>query len=1613
MHAFRKILASVAFLVPALGLHATIGLGLQHQLGNPSGATTDPANRTNFLSPRAQYTLGYNDATREANWVAWNLTATDVGGSGRSDFSVDPLLPATFTAVLTTDYSGSGFDRGHMCPSGDRTVSAADNAITFYMSNMVPQAPDNNQGVWANFESYCRTLAAAGNELLIMSGPGGFAGSTLASGVSIPGFVWKIAVVVPLGPGTALSRITPSTRVIALKIPNIQGIRSTPWQNYLTSAAQLEADTGFTFFTDVPAPTASVLRTKIDGQTAVGSPSITTQPETQSAAVGGSVTFSVAATGDAPLAYQWLKDDAEIPGANGATYTVANVQAASAGNYVVTVTNAVGAVSSNIAALIVTGLPPLITTPLAPQTVPAGSNVTFTVGATGSPTLTYQWRKDTLPLPGATLASLTLTDVQAGNGGLYDVIVTNSVNSAASGPVLLTVTPAGPTIVTQPLAQTVTGGTVVTFTVGARGTAPLTYQWRKGGVPLADGGIVAGSGSATLTLTGVGAGDSGSYDVVVTNALNAAASASALLTVNAATITWNFGPDAAGATANPTSGLPVDVTGGTLTQGNNNGTTPLLTTTSVSPTASGFSGGVNAGAAARIGALNATQSAYFEFTLTPAAGRKLVVAGMTFGSRSTATGPQAYSIFSSFDNFATPVATGTLAANSSWALIAPAAFVPVTGTTGAAVTFRIFGHNGAGSPGAGTANWRIDDLRANVSTVAASSALAPAVVATTPTNGALGVAVTAPVSITFNQPVLINGPWFTLNSALHGPLAATVTGGPTTFTLSPPANFAFGDTVTVTVLAGQVRDKDTGTLALPANFVFAFGTGLPVKPTIVTQPLPRTVSDGGSATFSIAVTGTAPFTYQWRKDGMPILGNASATTATLNLVSLTVADTSSIDCVVTNAAGSAMSDAVALTVLPVAPAITIQPIGVTAALGGNASFTVTATGSAPLSYAWRFNGAPLANGIGISGVATPTLTLTGVQAGSVGQYDVVVTNLVSSVTSQAVSLGVTAAALSPITWDFATAAPSSGLPATLTGGVVTQGNNNGTTTLLTAVSVSPTASGFSGGSNAGAAARTGALNPATSAYFQFTLTPSAGRQVVATALRFGSRSTGTGPQAFAVFTSVDNFTQPIATGTLSANSSWAALTPAFAGVRGPTGVAVTFRIFGYNGTGSPGTGTANWRIDDLRLTAGTEQPPTIVISPAAQTATVGDTVTFQLVADGTAPLSYQWRKDGTPIVGHASARTAALTLTGVLTGDAGSFDCVVSNFAGAAVSAAALLTVNKAPATVTLADLRQSYDGLPKPVSAVTTPAGLKVVITYNGETAAPIGPGQFAVVATVDDVNYSGSATGTLVIGTTVQVRHAPMVNGGIDGSLHVLLPEDIALSGAAWISGDLLVPGTPELRINGQPTYVGVKDGTGSADPTMHRVTLGGQSVVRYLIRRTDPVPMPIVNSPALPAGTRHVVLSSAGDEAGDFATLRNLTLTGGAGARVLPPGVYGTILVNGATELVLGVAGATEPAVYELESLIANGQSRVTVLGPVLLHLGKALVGQGARIGAADAGWLTVNVATGGMTLGGGSELRGFVVAPNGSVTLSGDSLLVGAVISDRLVLNGTSRVEAVQD
>ena len=342
-------------------------------------------------------------------------------------------------------------------------------------------------------------------------------------------------------------------------------------------------------------------------------------------------------------------------------------------------------------------------------------------------------------------------------------------------------------------------------------------------------------------------------------------------------------------------------------------------------------------------------------------------------------------------------------------------------------------------------------------------------------------------------------------------------------------------------------------------------------------------------------------------------------------------------------------------------------------------------------------------------------------------------------------------------------------------------------------------------------------------------------------------------------------------------------------------------------------------------------------------------------------------------------------------------------------SAQGTLVVERAPAAVVLGGLSAAYTGAPRAVTVSTIPPGLAVTVTYSGSSAPPTDPGSYAVVATVVDPNHVGAASGTLTIAVTTLVRHAPVINGRVEGSVQVLLPESATLNGGAAVTGDLLVPGTPTVRLNGSPAYGGTRDGAGSASPSSYTITLNGGARLRQVVRRTDPAALPAVPAPPRPAGTRDVVLNGPGGSVGSFATLRNLTLNGGAGTVSVPAGTYGTFIVNGSGTLVLGEAGATAPSVYNLQGLVLNGGSRLTVVGPVVINMAAGVTANASIGTAAHPEWLDLNLAAGGVTLNGGASLHGFVTAPSGAVTVNG--ALTGGVAADRLTVNGGGLLRVV--
>jgi len=243
------------------------GISVHTTLGIPDGSTTSTGNPNRYLSVKHQYVISYNGSHKTPNWSSWELNSSWIGSTARQDtFRPDNTLPASIPQASLADYSGSGYDRGHMCPSGDRTLSVTDNSNTFYLSNMVPQAANNNQGPWEKLETYSRTLASSGKELFIISGPI-YSGTpaTVGAGVAVPTSTWKVITVLDaVGQGPA--NVTTSTRVIAVIMPNnnTQVLKTDDWKPYRTTVRAIEAATGLNIMSDVAQGVQDVIETRVD-----------------------------------------------------------------------------------------------------------------------------------------------------------------------------------------------------------------------------------------------------------------------------------------------------------------------------------------------------------------------------------------------------------------------------------------------------------------------------------------------------------------------------------------------------------------------------------------------------------------------------------------------------------------------------------------------------------------------------------------------------------------------------------------------------------------------------------------------------------------------------------------------------------------------------------------------------------------------------------------------------------------------------------------------------------------------------------------------------------------------------------------------------------------------------------------------------------------------------------------------------------------------------------------------------------------------------------------------------------------------------------------------------
>lgn len=229
--------------------------------GNPSGARAGDGDADNYLVVHRAHVLSYNNSRGTLNWVAWRTRRTDLGESReRPDFETDKQLPPNFKRARYYDYSGSGYQRGHMLPSADRFADATLNSETFLMTNIVPQEGDLNEFPWERLESHARSLVYRGSETYTIAGVYGDKGK-LKDKVTVPTNCWKVVIV--FARGQRPDAIDNATQIIAVDMPNIDGIDDEPWQKFVTSIDAIELRTGLDLFDLLPDDVENAIEARI------------------------------------------------------------------------------------------------------------------------------------------------------------------------------------------------------------------------------------------------------------------------------------------------------------------------------------------------------------------------------------------------------------------------------------------------------------------------------------------------------------------------------------------------------------------------------------------------------------------------------------------------------------------------------------------------------------------------------------------------------------------------------------------------------------------------------------------------------------------------------------------------------------------------------------------------------------------------------------------------------------------------------------------------------------------------------------------------------------------------------------------------------------------------------------------------------------------------------------------------------------------------------------------------------------------------------------------------------------------------------------------------------
>ncbi len=1058
-------------------------------------------------------------------------------------------------------------------------------------------------------------------------------------------------------------------------------------------------------------------------------PFFAVQPVNRTVVVPAGVSFNALAGGSTPLSYLWhlngvpLTNGSGVAGATTTNLSLTGAAAAVAGNYSVLVTNSAGATFSTPASLTVITAPFITNAPV-DRYVVAGSNAVFNVGALGQAPLSYQWMRDGTNLingakfSGVTTSNLTVLSAQVADQGIYSVIVSNAAGTASSlqGAGTLTVWSAARSGVLAHSQNTLLEANVT-------GPGTIKFAWKVSSQTNSDAFLFLNGATELARLSGevdwqqplftIPAGTHTLRWQYVKDATGSAGSDAGFLdhvefisdTAVAPLVTAP--PAAQTALAGTTISFAATVTGSMpLTyQWRLNGAslpnsasvggaqTPRLTLSGVTLGQAGHysllvsnSAGVAISSNAAL-VVNALPAGNAPVITTPPVSRQTSEnASVTFAIAATGAAPLSYQWFLNGAPLANVAGASPVSGATTTSLSlsnVPAAqagnyTVVVSNAVGlatarAALSVLTLGE-AAGAPyiafaQAGNASW-----------IAQTSATAYDGVDEVRTgsinhgeNSRLETYVEGPGTVTFWWKVSCEASDDNLRFYIGAPEIVRISGE------VPWEQKTYAVPAGTQLLKWRYGKGTSGTAGQDAGWVDGITytpSTISIAPFVTNQPVSLNLFAGHTANFGAGVGGSMPMTFQWRSNGLPVLNGSGVSGAQgprLTILSAP-AQSASYSLFVSNAAGTTTSAVVTLNATSVlsAPVISLQPTNRSVTEGESASFSMLASGALPLSYQWLLNGVALTDGAGVSGATTNTLSLNNVQAAHIGTYSVVVSNTAGFVVSSPASLTV-------LTMSEVVGAPYLNLAVigqpwlVQNGSTYVPGTTNGGARLIVSVPPSitaqPAGQSVVEGNDMMFIVGTAGSPPL---FLQWRLN--------GVALFDGNGLSGVNSNVLII-----SGVQPVDAGNYSVTVS--------------------------NAVGFVTSSNAALAV----LT-----PPSITTPPAALTVPEGAPASFTVVAAGTAPLTYQWKRNGTNIFNGGSvsgATTATLTLNNAQPLQGGLYSVAISNAAGGLVSSPVSFSVI---AALTIGEAMNA------PYLTWNTDLGapwtVQTNVTHDGEAAAQSG---------------------------------------------------------------------------------------------------------------------------------------------------------------------------------------------------------------------------------------------------------------------------------------------------